>query len=68
MVEGAACGAEASRLAHCLFLYNLLIFTFFYLFFFFFKKIYLFIYLTALGLLAACGLSLVVVVLRHVGS
>ena len=37
MVEGAACGAEASRLAHCLFLYNLLIFTFFYLFFFFFK-------------------------------
>ena len=39
----------------------------FYLFFFF-QKIYLFIYLTALGLLAACELSLVVVALRHVGS
>ena len=45
VVEGAACGAEASRLAHCLFLYNLLIFTFFYLFFFFFFKKNIFIYL-----------------------
>ena len=40
VVEGAVCGAEASRLAHCLFLYNLLIFTFF---IFFQKHIYLFI-------------------------
>lgn len=40
VVEGAACGAEASRLAHCLFLYSLLIFIFY---LFFFPKIYLFI-------------------------
>ena len=40
VVEGAVCGAEASRLAHCLFLYNLLIVTFF---IFFQKHIYLFI-------------------------
>ena len=43
MVEGAACEAEASRLAHCLFLYNLLIFTLFIFFFFSKKYIYLFI-------------------------
>ena len=43
VVEGAACEAEASRLAHCLFLYNLLIFTLFIFFFFSKKYIYLFI-------------------------